>query len=80
MIVYLTIVMLQVLLYYVHVSTSELSSLQCGPAFRGRCLCGSTAKKIFLVNCTNTGFTNTTLLQSLPLETEVIRASLLCRT
>lgn len=70
MIPFFTLVILQVVVFHLRVSSSELSALQCGTSFGGRCLCGSTVKKSFLVNCTNTGFTNTTMLQNLPSETE----------
>lgn len=61
-------------------STSQLetahlgypSRSQCGPVFRNRCLCGETEKTGFLVNCTNTGFSNTSVLEHLPTETETL--------
>lgn len=50
------------------------SCLECDPEMRGKCICGEVVyerKLQFLVNCTDSGFNNTTPLQHLPPETEV---------
>lgn len=51
----------------------------CPKVFGGRCICGlanykqwNPDKQVFITNCTNTGFKNTTMLEYLPDETEVL--------
>lgn len=47
----------------------------CGPEFRGKCQCGVINydyREQYVVNCTNNGFSNTSLLEHLPTEVEVI--------
>ncbi|XP_026272278.1 carboxypeptidase N subunit 2 [Frankliniella occidentalis] len=56
-------------------SFSELSASLCGHAFRNRCTCGKTRisdaePESFVVNCTNAGFTNTSALEHLPMDTQ----------
>ncbi|KAK3925680.1 Trophoblast glycoprotein [Frankliniella fusca] len=58
-------------------SSLELSSSLCGHAFRNRCTCGKTRisdtePESFVVNCTNAGFTNTSALSHLPIETQFL--------
>lgn len=46
----------------------------CGPQFKGKCYCGTVNyqdKEQYVVNCTNTQFTDSTMLESLPEEVEV---------
>ncbi|RLU20598.1 hypothetical protein DMN91_007211 [Ooceraea biroi] len=55
--------------------TSESSRLECGPAFRNRCRCLRTCydgHHQYVVNCTNTGFHDTSPLAHLPNETQVL--------
>jgi hypothetical protein len=54
-------------------------SYECPPAFRGRCTCGkidmsddSKYRGSFVTNCTNSNFTDTSMLTSLPEATEVL--------
>jgi len=54
--------------------TSESSKLECGPIFRNRCHCLRTCydgHHQYVVNCTNTGFQDTSPLTHLPNETQV---------
>lgn len=47
----------------------------CGPEFGGKCFCGYYMydyKEHFVVNCTDTGFTNASMLETLPDRTEVL--------
>ncbi|XP_049845926.1 phospholipase A2 inhibitor beta [Schistocerca gregaria] len=47
----------------------------CGPTFHNKCFCGTTCylnKWYYVVNCTNTGFTDTSVLANLPPEIEVL--------
>lgn len=48
----------------------------CGAKFQNKCSCGIgdyiDRSHVYIVNCTNTGFRETSMLQSLPLETEVL--------
>ncbi|XP_058116548.1 asporin [Anopheles ziemanni] len=47
----------------------------CGPHFKGRCSCGMQMYNFrpqYVVNCTNTGFRDTIMLEHLPLQTEVV--------
>ncbi|XP_018010971.1 trophoblast glycoprotein [Hyalella azteca] len=64
-------------------STQEITdNTGCPIAFDGKCKCGLSrypnsphlpdAKKRYIVNCTNTGFTNASMLTCLPIETEVL--------
>jgi len=47
----------------------------CGPEFGGKCSCGEgqyqEKKGQYIVNCTNTGFNNTSVLQHIPPQTQV---------
>ncbi|KAH0954198.1 hypothetical protein HN011_000615 [Eciton burchellii] len=55
--------------------TSESSKLECGPIFRNRCHCLRTCydgHHQYVVNCTNTGFQDTSPLTHLPNETQVL--------
>lgn len=63
--------LLQLFLFQLPMCYSDVSNDQCGKNFGNRCLCGKTVQDGFLVNCTNTGFTNTSVLEHLPSETEV---------
>jgi len=52
-----------------------LADNSCGPKFKGKCTCGYQMfeeRRQYLVNCTNEGFKDTTVLESLPLETQVL--------
>ena len=60
-----------VLLLQLPFCSSDISASHCGSKFLNRCLCGQTPSE-FIVNCTNTGFTNTTVLEHLPRETETL--------
>lgn len=54
--------------------TLESSKLECGPAFKSRCRCLRTCYDDhywYVVNCTNTGFHDTSPLAHLPNETQV---------
>nr|CAD7570742.1 unnamed protein product [Timema californicum] len=48
----------------------------CGPQFQGKCLCGivdyQERMHQYVVNCTNSGFKNTAMLEFLPSQTEVL--------
>lgn len=48
----------------------------CGAQFKNKCLCGRgeyiDRTNVYIVNCTNTGFRDITMLQSLPKQTEVL--------
>lgn len=47
----------------------------CGPKFKNKCHCGMAEyidRTQYIVNCTNTGFTDTTMLEHLPPQTEVL--------
>jgi hypothetical protein len=52
-----------------------LVSGDCGPKFGGKCWCGvgqyQENNEQYIVNCTNTGFNNTSVLQHIPPQTEV---------
>ncbi|KAG4069659.1 hypothetical protein HA402_014682 [Bradysia odoriphaga] len=51
------------------------ASQSCGPKFSSKCTCGKMEydnKPQFVVNCTNTGFTNTSYLEYMPANTEVL--------
>lgn len=57
--------------------TIELSasSQSCGPKFSTKCSCGKMEydnKPQFVVNCTNAGFTDTNILEYMPINTEVL--------
>jgi hypothetical protein len=47
----------------------------CGPKFGGKCSCGGgqyqEKNEQYIVNCTNTGFNNTAVLQHIPPQTQV---------
>lgn len=54
---------------------SNSSSLECGPAFGGKCSCGFVEydkQNQYVVNCTNAGFSNTGVLESMPSQVEVV--------
>lgn len=58
---------------------SERDATGCPKVFQGRCHCGladykswDPDRKVFLTNCTNSGFKNTTMLEYLPEETQVL--------
>ncbi|XP_063696428.1 SLIT and NTRK-like protein 4 [Culicoides brevitarsis] len=66
---------------FLHLLTLSLFSIviladtSCGPKFKGKCTCGYTTyddRRQYVVNCTDQGFTNTTVLEYLPLETQVL--------
>lgn len=47
----------------------------CGEEFRGKCSCGTgyyVDRDYYLVNCTNTGFRDTEMLENMPPETQVL--------
>lgn len=47
----------------------------CGPLFKGKCICGFGSyedQTRYIVNCTDTGFSTTEMLAALPIETEVL--------
>lgn len=47
----------------------------CGPEFKKKCTCGFGEyidKTQYIVNCTNAGFTESSMLEHLPLQTEVL--------
>lgn len=48
----------------------------CGAKFQNKCKCGIgdyiDRTDVYIVNCTNTGFRETSMLQSLPIQTEVL--------
>lgn len=51
------------------------SNSSCGNSFHGKCLCGiSSYDRInqFVVNCTNEGFSDTSILEHMPKEVEVL--------
>lgn len=51
------------------------SSTECGAMFKGKCSCGMTMyydRMQYVVNCTNAGFPNTTVLETMPPEVEVV--------
>jgi len=52
-----------------------LVSGDCGPKFGGKCWCGvgqyQENNEQYIVNCTNTGFNNTSVLQHIPAQTQV---------
>ena len=52
-----------------------LVSGDCGPNFEGKCWCGvaqyQEKNEQYIVNCTNTGFNNASVLQHIPAETQV---------
>lgn len=55
-------------------TTSKSPSL-CSPKFDRKCSCGLTTydyREMFVVNCTNNGFTNTSVLEYMPSEVEVV--------
>ncbi|KYN32675.1 Trophoblast glycoprotein [Trachymyrmex septentrionalis] len=55
--------------------TLESSKLECGPAFKNRCRCFRTCydgHHQYVVNCTGTGFQDTSSLAHLPNETQVL--------
>ncbi|KAL0115640.1 hypothetical protein PUN28_010862 [Cardiocondyla obscurior] len=55
--------------------TPESSKLECGPAFKNRCHCHRTCydgHNQYVVNCTGTGFLDTSPLAHLPNETQVL--------
>lgn len=47
----------------------------CGAAFKGKCWCGVTeydGNRQFVVNCTSEGFSDTSVLSSMPREVQVL--------
>lgn len=47
----------------------------CGPKFQGKCICGQAMydnRMQYVVNCTDQGFRDTTVLEHLPKQTEVL--------
>jgi hypothetical protein len=52
-----------------------LVSADCGPKFGGKCWCGvgqyQENSEQYIVNCTNTRFENTSVLQHIPAQTQV---------
>ncbi|XP_026474196.1 phospholipase A2 inhibitor [Ctenocephalides felis] len=59
------------------ISLYEASALDggCGKLFNGKCICGLTTygdREQYVVNCTNTGFEDTKVLENLPEATEVL--------
>lgn len=47
----------------------------CGPAFRGKCSCGNITydfRSQYVVNCTNEGFSNTSVLEHMPAGVDVV--------
>lgn len=51
------------------------ASNDCGPAFRGQCSCGIIEydyRPQYVVNCTNVGFSNTSVLEHMPSEADVL--------
>lgn len=47
----------------------------CGPKFKNKCWCGKGEydnREQYIVNCTNTGFTDTSVLENVPEETQVV--------
>lgn len=54
---------------------TALADDSCGPAFRGRCSCGTIDydfHRQYVVNCTNEGFSNTSVLEHMPSEVDVV--------
>lgn len=52
------------------------SASQCGPEFDGKCFCGEITYQDqvqYVVNCTDTAFANTSVLEHLPEQTQVGR-------
>ena len=55
--------------------TLENARVECGPSFENRCYCLRTCyenRHQYVVNCTNSGFSDVTPLSHLPNETQVI--------
>ncbi|XP_011304704.1 phospholipase A2 inhibitor [Fopius arisanus] len=55
--------------------TSELSKLECGRAFQNRCICSRICfegRHQYVVNCTNSKFTDVEPLENLPNKTQVL--------
>ncbi|XP_063225626.1 trophoblast glycoprotein [Bacillus rossius redtenbacheri] len=54
----------------------KTSPEECGPAFRGKCLCGvddyQDRLRQYIVNCSGTGFKDTSVLQHLPAQVQVL--------
>lgn len=54
---------------------TTVNGANCGEAFRGKCSCGKgyyLDRDYYLVNCTNTGFRDTEMLENMPSETQVL--------
>lgn len=54
---------------------SGLLAGNCGPKFKGKCSCGKASydnRMQYVVNCTDQGFRDTSVLEHLPKETEVL--------
>lgn len=77
-----TILLISTILFYllfftVRTADADRSTTHngCGPEFGGKCYCGYYMydyKERFVVNCTDTNFTNATMLEALPNQTEVL--------
>ncbi|XP_059619768.1 leucine-rich repeat-containing protein 15 [Phlebotomus argentipes] len=65
----------KLLLTLVLLNVSSVWSGGCGSVFKGKCSCGYgnyDNSRRYIVNCTNTGFRDTAVLENLPPETEVV--------
>lgn len=58
-----------------HTAQTNADNGTCGPNFRGKCSCGMTDYDHihqYVVNCTNEGFSNTSVLEHMPADVEVL--------
>lgn len=64
-----------ILLLFEIVNISAHQHGNCGELFKGKCWCGVTEydrTEQFIVNCTNEGFSNTSVLEHMPYDVEVL--------
>lgn len=62
--------------------TESSARLECGAAFRNKCICSRICyegRHQYVVNCTNSGFTDVEPLENLPNKTQVIFNEFLSR-
>lgn len=68
----LQFILIEILIHQIVTINADSS---CGSAFRGKCSCGITTydfRSQYVVNCTNEGFSNTSVLEHMPSEVEVV--------
>lgn len=62
-------------IFFIGLLLIKFAESTCGPKFNGKCFCGTQSyenKQKYVVNCTDTKFTDTNVLENLPNEIEVL--------